>query len=250
MSKWLKVTDITPRSAAQGLSLTVLFISSVYLALNEKVGAATLMTTFFVALYLLTNLERLKKLSVLGLNAELRDTIKEVEATIDQVRDLALVSAKQTFFQYALQGRFSAKWTAKNNAIKEINKNLSDLGVTKTRSRSIRKPIFEYALIDFIYKFCWLVNLTLSLKGVDPSKLYSASNFDEMKTMSDIVRDVRADDRLSSEEKSNLIAVSKRFAVYVKEGEAAGYLSDEAISVLDSESSPGSAKLIFSREKA
>ena len=250
VTRWLEALPVPPRALAQGSALTVLFISSVYLAWNEKIASSSLMATFFVAIYLLTNLERLKKFSVFGLNAELRDTIKEVEATLDQLRDLALVSAKQTFFQYAMQGRLITAWKPKNDAVKEINKNLQDLGISQTRSRTIRRPIFEFASVDFTYKYAFLINYTLAMKEIDPSKFYSAIYRDDARSIADILKEVRRDDRFDIDEKANFTLISKRFSHLIRESEATGHLSDEAIEVLDTQDGPELAKLVFSQTKA
>ena len=227
--------DQRVQTVIRQITSAILLAATIYLSIQDKTASASILGALFIVTHLFANVDKLKSFTAFGVSAELREVIQKAEITIEQARELALTMARQTYYQYAVQGRMlGADWAGKNDLIRALNINLEKLDVPPEQVREARLGIFEFAQYDMIDSLHASINSKLLEKSVSRSELptmtsYAGENIEAFSNVSDIIKNSPV---LTSDDKTYLLAETQRFKKALLESIKEGYFTDDALRIL------------------
>lgn len=131
--------------------LTIVFVSAFYLAWVSRPVDAGLMAGLFVLLLIAFNFPGIESFKAFGLEVKrVQETLKEAQATLDQLKQLALSSAHNQFYQLSAAGRWGAgDLEPKERLARDLNKYLADLNIDLKSIIEARDPYISMLRTDF-----------------------------------------------------------------------------------------------------
>jgi hypothetical protein len=100
---------------------------------------------------LFANLQKLESFKAFGVEAKLRETIAEAQASLEQLKQLTLASARQTYYQLASVGRWTdGNIQMKDDLAQELGTLLVKFSVDEQEIRRARSPYVEMIRIDLM----------------------------------------------------------------------------------------------------
>ena len=130
--------------------MTIVFGSAFYLAWVSRPADAALMAGLFVLLIIAFNFPGIESFKAFGLEVRrVQETLKEAQATLNQLKQLALSSAHNQFYQLSAAGRWGAGALApKEKLARDLNKFLTEIDIDKKQIIEARQPYIDMIRAD------------------------------------------------------------------------------------------------------
>jgi hypothetical protein len=117
-------------------------IIALYLALMDRVAAGSLAAGIFVVLLLLQNLPHMELLKAWGIEAKMRERLKEADEITKNLRQAAIASARLTFYTLGPGSRMGGSNRRERQALADIAEQmLRDVDVKDDEIREIKRPL-------------------------------------------------------------------------------------------------------------
>jgi hypothetical protein len=143
----------------------ILTIVGVILSFRNQQGSATVTYGAAFLCLIFSSLEKFEWFEVLGIKAKLVKKIQEANDAINKLKEIAVPFAELLLTQTARSGRIGTiiKRRERYRLLRDIEKPLVELGVTKEELEKIKKDWYSFDLFDLCVPI-WK-NLDLSLDG-------------------------------------------------------------------------------------
>ena len=131
--------------------MTIVFGSSFYLAWDSRPADAGLMAALFILLIIVFNFPGIESFKAFGLEVKrVQETLKEAQATVEQLKKLALSSATNQFYQLSSAGRWGGgDLEPKEKLARDLNKFLAELEIEVKDIEAAREPYIGMIRTDF-----------------------------------------------------------------------------------------------------
>ncbi|MBP0581478.1 hypothetical protein J8I29_19270 [Labrys sp. LIt4] len=122
---------------------------ALYLAWIDKLGGAGVAAALFVLIFLFKHFPQLESFKGLGIEAKLRERLKEADDIIASIRQLSLVSAQQSYLQLAWMNRLGTPSNADKRALSgRFQDLLRHLKISEAEIEEARRPLIAMNLYD------------------------------------------------------------------------------------------------------
>jgi hypothetical protein len=147
---------------------------SVWLALLDRVPAATLMAGLFIVVVLFHYLPQMESFKAYGVEAKWRARLNEADEILRKLRQSTLASASLSYMTLGWGSRMGgAKLKEKQAVADQIDQSLVDLGVSDSQIYALKQGYIFFSKYDLFQTFDSIVqmkiekNLRPILKGLD-----------------------------------------------------------------------------------
>lgn len=132
------------------LLLTVVFFSAFYLAWDSRPADAGVMAGLFIVFLIAFNFSGIESFKAFSIEVKrIQDTIYEAQATLDQLKKLALSSAHNQFFNLSTAGRWGGgDLEPKEKLARDLNKFLASMEVDASDVADARAPYIDMIRTD------------------------------------------------------------------------------------------------------
>lgn len=137
----------------RGIGNIICFIYILIFPILSQLNIITLdfklYTVSSLLLIIITNFNALKEFSIIGNKIKLTETIKNAEATIDDIKSLAVVLSDSVVHNLTTMNRFGTDQYEKNKKIENIIKYLKKIGIKTENIDEITKIYYVFMNYDF-----------------------------------------------------------------------------------------------------
>jgi hypothetical protein len=114
------------------LAAATCFVLMIVFAFKDKLKAATLLATVFFVSVVLGYFPQLDSIAAFSINVKLHNNLQRAEEILKQLRDLAVLNAKSSYFAMTWSNLYGGMPSAKNRQtiLDEVNQELATLKVS------------------------------------------------------------------------------------------------------------------------
>ena len=139
---------------ALGIGSAICLATTLYLAVTGDVTAGSLTGTLCVVLALLHSLPHIEYFKALGVEAKMRERLKEADDILAKLKQSAIVSARLTYHTLGWQSRIGGAGSmTKQKVADENDKLLVDIGVAPDDIAALKSDYLFFAAVDIFKLF-------------------------------------------------------------------------------------------------
>lgn len=169
-----------------GIAASLLSLS-VWLALLDRVPAATLMAGLFIVVVLFHYLPQMESFKAYGVEAKWRARLNEADEILRKLRQSTLASAKLTYMTLGWGSRLGGpRRNEKQLVADQVDEALLDLGVSSEEIRELKRDYIFFAKYDLFQTFDSIVQMNIG-KNLRPI-LNGLSSLNHDETNPEVVR--------------------------------------------------------------
>jgi hypothetical protein len=147
------------------LAAATCFVLMIVFAFKDKLKAATLLATVFFVSVILGYFPQLDSIAAFSINVKLHNNLERAEEILKQLRDLAALNAKSSYFAMTwnnLWGRPSAK--DKQTILDEIDQQLTALKVTEEERHAMTRQYVQLIGVELYGIFASVIERYIQWK--------------------------------------------------------------------------------------
>jgi hypothetical protein len=160
-TRWARI-DIWLTVRFPAIAAAICPLVTILLAILDHVAAASVVAGLFVVLVLLRYLPQMESFKAFGIEAKLRERLREADELLGILRRLAMASANLTYHTLGWGSRLGGHhYERKQKLSDEIDTVLSDLGAKPEEIRSLKRDYLFFCAFDLYYLFEYVVERTV-----------------------------------------------------------------------------------------
>lgn len=126
----------------------VCFGVAIYLMVQDKAASAGVASGLFILLLLVRMLPDLESLKAFGIEAVLRKKVAEAEKLVEQLRELATMFGRISYYQFGLGSRMTHPVRTKQELLDQLDKLLIAGGISKGDHAAMKDKYLHFLLYD------------------------------------------------------------------------------------------------------